>query len=175
MKPPHARLTPIAAIAAIALLAPLSACEKAPAPSPGAETHSAATHNHDHDHDHADHAGHDHGHGEPIPLGETAAGPYRVRAARDRGELAPGGDAAIDVWIEPAADGAPRVAAVRLWIGAEDAAGSIKARAEIENPANPAQWHTHAELPDPLPEGSRLWIEIEDDSGATTLASFDLK
>ncbi len=180
MIPP--RLAPAAAIAALALFATLPACEKTPEPAPGAgnsapaanaHDHSHDGRNHAHDHDHADHDGH--GHGEPLPLGEATAGPYRVRASRDGGALAPGGEAAIDAWVEPAAEGAPKIAAVRLWIGAEDAAGSIKARAESENPADPAHWHTHAELPDPMPEGSKLWIEIEDDAGATTLASFDLK
>ena len=52
---------------------------------------------------------------------------------------------------------------------------SVKAKAAIEDPAQPNRWHTHAEIPSPLPEGSALWVEIEIADGATTHSSFDLK
>ena len=63
---------------------------------------------------------------------------------------------------------------MRFWIGSADARGSIKARAEIEIPAEPNHWHTHAEVPDPLPAGGKLWVEIEDEKGVKHVASFDL-
>ncbi len=116
-------------------------------------------------------AGH---HRDPIALGQATVGDLTVRASRDAGEIKPAGDAPIDVWLTTA-DGQPAtVSAVRLWIGTEDAKGSVKARADIEDPAQPNHWHTHAEVPDPLPEGSRLWVEIERPDGAKTAASFDL-
>ena len=49
------------------------------------------------------------------------------------------------------------VDAVRLWVGAKDAKGSVKALASREGD----HWHAHAEAPSPLPPGSRLWIEVE--------------
>lgn len=118
-------------------------------------------------------AGHGHG-GEVVELGTSIVGDLTVRASRDQGELRAGGDAAIDVSITTA-DGKPAsVTAVRFWIGTEDAKGSVKARAEIEDPKDPSHWHTHAEIPNPLPAGAQLWVEIETAEGKKT-AGFDLK
>ncbi len=153
--------------------------------------HDHKDHNHkDHDHkdhDHKDHSHKDHNHkdegkaghgaghgGKVIALGEGASGPYKLKVTRDEGELKAGGEGAFDVWVDPAAD-APRVAGVRFWVGTQDARGSIKAKAEIADPKDPNRWHTHAELPDPIPAGAKLWVEIEDEKGATTSVSFDLK
>lgn len=114
-----------------------------------------------------------HGSGQVIELGTNTIGPYSARASRDQGDILAGKDAPIDVWVDGA--NAPKVAAVRFWIGSEDAKKSIKARAEIEFPDQPNHWHTHAEIPDPLPEGARLWVEIEDEKGVVTRGSFELK
>lgn len=100
-------------------------------------------------------------------LGEQSAGGYVVKASHD-GEIVPGKDAAIDVWVT---GGPAKVAAVRFWIGTQDAKGSVKARAEIERD----NWHTHAEVPNPLPAGSRLWVEVETEKGEKTVVGFDLK
>lgn len=110
-------------------------------------------------------------HGNPIALGTHPIGEYEVRASRDAGAIVPGGDAPIDVWLT---GDISKVAAVRFWIGSESGMESIKARADIENKSEPNHWHTHAEVPKPLPEGSRLWVEIETDSGAEA-AAFELK
>jgi hypothetical protein len=114
-------------------------------------------------------AGH---HGKPIELGTATAGEFSLRAARDEGAITAGSDAPIDVWVT---GGTAKVVGVRFWIGAEDAKGSIKAKAEIEFPAEPNHWHTHAEIPDPMPAGSKLWVEVEDDKGGRSVTSFDLK
>jgi hypothetical protein len=105
------------------------------------------------------------GHGATTALGEKTAGVYAIKASRD-GDVTPGKDLAIDVWIT----GAAKVATVRFWIGTEDARGSIKAKAELEKD----NWHTHAEVPNPLPAGSKLWVEIESDTGEKTRAGFEL-
>jgi hypothetical protein len=169
----------IACIAAGASLFLLSACEqKNPAPTSSKKAPAAHSHgddDHDHDDPKLDDQGMMAGHGGPvIQLGSIAIGPYQAAATRDEGAIEPGKDAPIDVTITPAEATAPPIAAVRFWIGAEDARGSVKARAEIENPAEPNRYHTHAEIPSPLPEGSRLWVEIQDTSGAHHLGSFDL-
>jgi len=161
-----------ALLTAGSLSLPISGCErKAPAPStprPGAGAPTKSDgHDHkpgeNHDHDHAD----EHGHGPTVQLGEQSAGGFTIKASRD-GELKPGGDAPIDVRI---AGGSAKVIAVRFWIGSQDAKGSVKAKAEIEKD----NWHTHVEVPSPLPEGSALWVELESDAGAKIVASFDLK
>lgn len=113
--------------------------------------------------------------GEIVELGTAKIGELTVRASRDKGEIKAGGDAPIDVWLTTA-DGKPAaVTAVRFWIGSEDAKGSIKAKAEIEDPKQPNHWHTHAEVPSPLPDGAKLWVEIEEAGGKKTAGSFDLK
>lgn len=134
---------------------------------------------HDHDadkHDDADkgdgHAGHG---GEMIELGTEKIGELTVRASRDKGELKAGGDAPIDVWIMTS-DGKPAtVAIVRFWIGSADAKGTIKAKADIEDPKQPNHWHTHAEVPAPLTPDAKLWVEVETNQNTKAQGSFDLK
>ncbi|HPF37771.1 MAG TPA: hypothetical protein P5081_10430 [Phycisphaerae bacterium] len=110
-------------------------------------------------------------HGTPIELGKSSIGAYDVRASRDEGAISPGGDAPIDVWLTGDLSG---VLAVRFWIGTKTGEESIKALAGIENKDEPNHWHTHAEVPDPLPAGSQLWVEIETE-GATGVGMFELK
>ncbi len=118
----------------------------------------------------------DAGHGGPvIDLGTATIGGFSAKVTRDQGDIVAGKDAPIDVTVTPASGTTSKVTAVRFWIGIEDGSGSAKAKSEIENPAEPNRWHTHAEVPDPLPPGSKLWVEVEDDSGKRNVASFDLK
>lgn len=154
-------------------LALVPACEKKPqsgtAPAAGASTPAAKPDSHaGHDHDH------DHG-GAVIELGAIKIGSFDVKVTRDKGEVVAGKDAAIDASITPGAGGAAKPTAVRFWIGTEDAKGSVKAKAEIENAKEPDRWHTHAEVPSPIPAGSKLWIEIEDDKGGKNRGTVDLK
>jgi hypothetical protein len=110
-----------------------------------------------------------------IELGTATIGAFSVKASRDQGDIVAGKDAPIDLTVTPTSGTTAKVAAVRFWIGTEDASGSVKAKALIDNPDEPNHWHTHAEIPDPLPAGSRLWVDVEDDSGARNVASFDLQ
>ena len=144
-------------------------------PPGGAKPAVAKKDDHGHEgHDHAaeeksasgGHAGHG---GEVIPLGTAKVGAFEVRASRDKGDIKPGGDAPVDVWIDGGVG--KGVTTVRFWIGTEDAKGSIKAKADIED----GKWHTHTEVPSPIPAGSKLWVEIEETGGKKTLGSFDLK
>ncbi len=159
------------AVVAASLVA-ITACEqKSTGPSaPNGDT--------EHGHEHGpggEHAENTAGHGGPvIDLGATTIGPFDAKATRDEGQIIAGKDAPIDVTLTPSAGSTVRATAVRFWIGTEDAKGSVKARAEVENPAEPNRWHTHAEIPNPLPEGSKLWVEIEDDQGGTSTGSFPL-
>jgi len=113
-------------------------------------------------------------HGDRIELGTQEVSGLTVRAARDVGEIRAGGDAPIDVWLTTADGAAAQVTAVRFWIGSEDAEGSVKARAEIEDPAEPSHWHTHAEIPSTLGDDAQLWVEIERE-GEKQATSFPLK
>ncbi|MBM4107843.1 MAG: hypothetical protein FJ255_03385 [Phycisphaerae bacterium] len=113
--------------------------------------------------------------GAVITLGSTAIGPFQASATRDQGSIVAGKDAPIDVTVTAPADSTAKVAAVRFWIGTQDARGSVKARAEVEDHAEPNRWHTHAEIPNPIPADARLWVEIEDTQGGVSVGSFDLK
>lgn len=155
-------------------LAVLAGCEKmdaaAPAAKAGDHSHDgdhAHDHDHDHDHDHAHADGgkmdSDHGHGPTTEMGEQRAGPYTVKVSRD-GDIKAGGDVPVDIWV----DGGAKGKTVRFWFGTEDAKGSIKAKCEVED----GHWHTHGEVPDPMPAGSKLWIEIEGEDGAKTVVGF---
>lgn len=129
---------------------------------------------HDHGHDHHDEAGHVHepGHeGQVVELGAATIGSFSVAAFR---EATVDAGKEIPISVKVTSRGASIAAAVRIWIGTEDARGSVKARAELAGTEENAHWHAHAEAPNPLAEGSRLWIEIEDAAGVLTMGSFDL-
>ncbi len=113
--------------------------------------------------------------GAVIQLGSTTIGSFNVMATRDKGLIVAGKDAPIDVTVTPVAGSTKKVVAVRFWIGTKDGVGSVKAKADIENPAEPNRWHTHADVPNPIPSGSQLWVEIESDGGEKVSESYDLK
>jgi hypothetical protein len=115
-----------------------------------------------------------HGHpaGPAIELGTATCGAFSVKATRDNFPMKPGCDSPINVWLT---GGSAKIVAVRFWVGLEDAKASIKARAASENPMSPDQWHAHAEIPDPIPAGSKIWVEIEAEGGSKSVCSFDMK
>lgn len=140
---------------------------------------------HDHppgEHDHADgdgHDGHDHAaddghdddrhdHGEgdhedhALSV-ELAGASYTVTL---HGAVAAGGEAHADI-----VRSGPATAALRAWVGVEGGRGSMKALVEF-GAADTA--HAHIMAPDPLPEGSALWLEASDDAGERSTASVPL-
>lgn len=155
----------VAPLAAAAALLALAACDKKPPAAASGKPDKPADHTHapgdGHDH------GHDHGHGPATPLGEQTAGGFTVKAVRE-GDVKPGGEGTFDIAVS---GGAGKPAAVRLWIGTKDAAGSVKAKAEPEGEG----WHAHVEVPNPLPPGAKLWVEVEAASGEKAVVEFDLK
>lgn len=163
---------PAVCVALAASLALLPACEEkkpaSPTPPSGTTGRESAPPAGEHKDTAAGHGG------AIIQLGTSTIGTFDVRATRDEGQIVAGGDAPIDVTVTPTAGSTAVAIAVRFWIGTEDGKGSVKAKADIENPAEPNRWHTHAEIPNPMPEGSRLWVEIESDDAKTALGSFDL-
>lgn len=167
----HSLLIAALMVAPLTTLGTLAGCDKKkPAPPAPAKAD---------DHDHGpgeEHGEHEEDHAGPvIDLGEQAIGAFGAKVTRDQGEIIAGKDAPVDVIVTPAAGSEAKVAAVRIWVGAEDARGSVKAKAEIENAEHPDHWHVHVEIPSPLPAGSKVWVEIEDDAGATSVGGFDLK
>ena len=72
--------------------------------------------------------------------------------------------------ILPALSPAPK--AIRIWVGIESGRGSEKAKAKPE--AKLGVHSTHVLVPAPLPEGSKLWVSLENAAGETTTASVAL-
>lgn len=106
-----------------------------------------------------------HSHGEAKSLGERKRGGFSV-AATQEGAVAAGTETGFRVKI---AAGSGKVTVVRLWIGAADGKGALKAKAELEGDA----WHAHAEAPASL-DGAGFHVQFETDGGAEVTASFDL-
>lgn len=166
------RSTSVLATGLFALTVALTGgCEKkeeaAPAPKPAADAHrhdhgSGAKHDHDHDHAHDDH-----GHGEEQELGSVTIGGFTVKVVQ-QGKVEAGKEAAFEFDVS---GGEGKPAAVRAWIGAQDGAGSVKAKADLEEHG----FHGHVEAPAPLPADAKLWIEIEDSKGVKSTGSIALK
>ena len=154
----------------LTLTALLTGCDKEPAPGPAAPGGKTAAQD-DHDHvegdDHEHEEGDEHDHGPVKQLGEKSADGFTIRASR-QGDIVEGDDAPVDVSVTGAAK---PIATVRFWIGSRDARGSVKAKAELEKD----NWHSHVEVPKPLPAGSELWVEVEAEGGKKIAVSFALQ
>jgi hypothetical protein len=156
----------------------VSGCNKEAPSSTGGSSAKKETDTHAHDDgtvhsdDHAEPTGGAGHGGAVIELGTATIGSFSVRASRDQGEIKAGGDAPIDVWLTGSE--ISKVTAVRFWIGTEQGDQFVKAKADIEIPSEPNHWHTHAEVPNPIPAGSKLWVEIEI-AQSKQVGSFDLK
>ncbi len=174
-------LRAVSLLSAAVAFAALVACGDGSQKPASAPAKPADAHGHDHDDGHKHDDGHDHAKkadthgGAVIELGTATIGVFNVKVTRDEGQIVAGKDAPIDVTVTAAEGRTAKVVGVRFWIGTEDGKGSVKAKAEIENPKEPNRWHTHAEIPNPIPSGSQLWVEIESDAGGSVTGSFDLK
>lgn len=60
--------------------------------------------------------------------------------------------------------------AVRIWVGAEDNSDVMVVKTELENDYQ----HGHLEVPNPIPDGVELWIEIENEAGEKFTGSVPL-
>lgn len=112
-------------------------------------------------------AGHQHHAGEKHDLGTIKVGDFEVTASYS-GTIAPGKEVDVDLSLKGERG---KVAAIRSWIGAQDAKGSIKAKAAPEGEG----YHAEVEAPEPLPEGAAVWVEIETNQGQTLIGSLAMK
>lgn len=171
-------LTLMFGVPVLAIALSMAACEKkadTSAKSSAKGGSAAADDGHDHKagekHDHKDGDDHDHkdghGHGPKTELGSQSAGGMTIVAARE-GDVTAGKEATFDITVT---GGAGKPAAVRAWVGTQDGKGSIKGKAEAEGDG----WHVHAEVPKPLPAGSKLWVEVETARGEKHVVGFELK
>ena len=120
-------------------------------------------------------AGHGKGEGEgkhanAVTIGETTVSGLKILAKQDE-PVAAGGEGAFDFIVTGyPAGGKPK--SVRLWVGVESGEGSVKAKAEEESPDN---WHSHVEVPKPIPAGAKFWAEVEPATGKKFKVSFEFK
>ncbi len=106
--------------------------------------------------------GHDHDHATTAPttqsLGTLTIDGFEMEVIQD-GQVVAGKEATFEIKIK--GDKEPR--AVRVWIGIESARGSRKGKAHKHDD----KMEVHADVPDPMPEGSKLWIEVEQEDKKT--------
>lgn len=146
----------------------------APAATPDAtsdEDHADGD-GHAHD-DHDDHAGHSHAeadHHDEVPLGAAQIGDLTVEFAQGHGELAPGRELHLVIKLPYSDKGATTI---RVWLGTEDRFASVVAKAEYA-PSHD-DYDVHAIAPDPLPENTMWWVEIEKPSGEKLLGNVQPK
>ncbi len=115
-----------------------------------------------------DHAGHDHGahaQGAAAALGSVTLGAHTVAVAS--GAVTPGAELHVDLTVTPVQ---PAPQAIRVWVGAENGRGSVKAKAE----GTAGAYEAHVEVPATLPAGAQLWISIDAAGGAATRAALAL-
>lgn len=131
-------------------------------------------HGHDHaegqDHDHgtetAEAHGHDHDHGEEVELGVLTAGDMQIAASQSHGNVEAGKEGHLVIKL-PHNDAGATV--VRAWIGTEDRTLSTVGRGEYAAGHN--DYDIHAMAPNPLPEGTMWWVEIEKPDGTKAIGS----
>ena len=110
-------------------------------------------------------AGDDHEHAED-PLGTVTIGGLEVELAQEHGGIAAGKEGHLVVKL-PYADHGSTI--VRAWIGTEDRTLSYVGKGEYA-PSHD-DYDVHATAPDPLPENSRWWVEIEKPDGTKLVGS----
>ena len=114
-------------------------------------------------------SGHQHDHGHKHKLGRQVIGGYTVSVIL-LGEIEPGGHVDFDIkLIDVKTD--PKT--LRVWIGPADAAGA-GATTKTEGKKGRTTYTGEIPVPKPLPDGAKLWVEIETNRG-TSSGSFDLE
>ena len=109
---------------------------------------------------------HKHGPGETHRLGRKMIGDYNVSVVLI-GEVEAGKQVDFDIKL---IDAKTEPKALRVWIGTEDAKGSTKA----EGKKGAATYTGKISIPNPPPEGSKLWVELETDTGVKS-AGYNLE
>jgi hypothetical protein len=88
------------------------------------------------------------------PLGELTLAGHSLRVIQVAPVVA-GKEGDFDIEVA----GTGPLPVVRGWVGVEGGAGSRRVRFEKETERG---MHGHPEVPDPIPKGARLWLEVED-------------
>ena len=174
MKTKHTTTAGLAILAALGLT--LAGCGESgsgddPAQGPDTNDRAEDTHTHDdgstHD-DHADdsHTGEEDHADDETALGSTSIGDMTVELAQGHGAVRAGQEGHLVVKLPYNDNGAT---IVRAWIGTEDRTLSFVGKGEYA-PSHD-DYDIHAMAPDPLPENTMWWIEIEKPDGAKVVGS----
>ncbi len=123
---------------------------------------STGTDSHTHD-DGSPHGNHDDGH-ESIELDPITIDGMNVQLTQNHGPVNAGEEEHLIVKFDDA-----DILAVRVWIGTEDRTLSFVGKGEYDTATGAYDVHTMA--PDPLPENTMWWIEIEKSDGTKVLGS----
>lgn len=99
-------------------------------------------------------------------LGSITVSGYTFTVTQESA-VTPGKEADFSL-VKTAGEGDPK--AVRLWVGIESAEGSTKVRTHKHGD----KMEAHVEVPDPIPAGAKLWVEVETAAGRKA-ASLDFK
>lgn len=99
-------------------------------------------------------------------LGEQKAGAWTA-SAQQADDVVAGGETVFYVTVS----GAPKPAAVRLWVGDEQASVSTRVLGEW---IDDTRTHAHVEIPGSLAPADQFWIEIDDGKGSVVKAAFKL-
>ncbi|MFU8829444.1 MAG: hypothetical protein ACNA8P_08430 [Phycisphaerales bacterium] len=132
----------------------------------------AGSHAHDDGSVHEDREGNghayddDHDHDDEVDLEPIVIDGMTIELAQSHGGVAPGKEGHLVVKL-PYSDSGATV--VRAWIGTEDRTLSFVGRGEYA--ASHDDYDIHAMAPDPLPENTMWWIEIEKPDGTKVVGS----
>lgn len=143
----------------------LTACTNGNESDSAAAQKQGVDHDGDGDHDEA----HDHDDDEAIALGQFDIGGVSVVAAQEHGHVEPGKEGHLVVKLSSSDKGATTV---RAWIGIEDRTLSSVGKGEYS--ASHDDYDIHAIAPDPLPVGTKWWVEIEKPDGSRVVGSIPL-
>lgn len=117
---------------------------------------------------HKDHKDDDHHHGPEHVLGTLDIGGFKV-AVSQMGDVKPGGEGDFHVKVT---GGSGKVVALRAWVGAQDGKGSTKVTAKMEGEGS---FDAEMDVPDPIPAGGKVWIELEVEGGKKVQGGIDFK
>ena len=120
------------------------------------------------DHAHEEEGEHEHEH-EEVALGTFDVSGISIEAAQGHGNVEPGKESHLVVKL-PFNDNGETI--VRVWIGTEDRTLSSVGKGDYASSHD--DYDVHAVAPDPLPEGSKWWVEIEKPDGTKAVGSIPL-
>lgn len=111
---------------------------------------------------------HEHEHDE-VDLGLHEVGDMSIKAAQGHGSVEAGKESHLIIQLPDPDDGAT---VVRAWLGTDDR--TLSAVGKGQYAPSHDDYDIHAVAPDPLPEDTAWWIEIEKPDGSVTVGSIPI-